>query len=304
MTDSTSFQFQTCGKWILAGEHAVLRGSPALVFPAHHFSMKFTFVYGSEPLHIEMSGEGGRDLELIFWGPLEIALNRVGRARADLTGKLYVDSSIPLGAGLGGSAALCVGVAKLFAHLGWLTNSDIYEFSRQLENHFHGESSGVDVAIAMEASPLRFLRTGGRSRIQVLWRPHLYLSYCGQKGITSECVKRVNDWRAKNLKVCDLVDQKMIQSVKLAEQSLIINENQNSSEALGLLIQAMNHSLEAFKDWGLVEGALDEHLAWLRSQGALAVKPTGSGGGGYVLSLWKEKPPQIIANKLVSAFMA
>lgn len=30
----------------------------------------------------------------------------------------------------------------------------------------------------------------------------------------------------------------------------------------------------------------------LTAEGALAVKPTGSGGGGFVLSLWDRQPPE------------
>jgi mevalonate kinase len=30
----------------------------------------------------------------------------------------------------------------------------------------------------------------------------------------------------------------------------------------------------------------------IEALGALAVKPTGSGDGGFILSLWKEAPPK------------
>jgi mevalonate kinase len=48
--------------------------------------------------------------------------------------------------------------------------------------------------------------------------------------------------------------------------------------------------LESFSGWGLTTGVLGDHIQQLKDYGALAVKPTGSGDGGYVLSLWRQPP--------------
>ena len=32
-------------------------------------------------------------------------------------------------------------------------------------------------------------------------------------------------------------------------------------------------------------------MVMLKNAGAIAVKPTGSGGGGFVVSLWDKQPP-------------
>ncbi len=41
---------------------------------------------------------------------------------------------------------------------------------------------------------------------------------------------------------------------------------------------------------GLISESLQQHMQQLLHEGALAVKPTGSGSGGYVLSLWESEP--------------
>jgi mevalonate kinase len=44
---------------------------------------------------------------------------------------------------------------------------------------------------------------------------------------------------------------------------------------------------------------LEEHLGDLKRAGAVAVKPTGSGHGGYVLSLWRDEVPRLSRWELV-----
>ena len=56
------------------------------------------------------------------------------------------------------------------------------------------------------------------------------------------------------------------------------------------LADAMNQAQHCFHAWGLITPALAAHMQALRNAGAIAVKPTGSGGGGYVLSLWEQQP--------------
>lgn len=291
-----NFQAETYGKWILAGEHAVLRGAPALVFPAKDFVMKFTYEKSAQPLQIQFEGASGADLKLFFWGLVEQALEKIGRSRAELTGYLKIHSTLPLGAGLGASAALCVGVVQFFTSLGWVKDGDVYELSRQLEGVFHGESSGVDIAVAIEKRGLRFLRGGERTPIEINWRPNLYLSYSGERGATSDCVRRVNELRAISPHIGDKVDQEMRDAVRLAESALQLD----AVNGFTRLVEAITLAKNCFVQWGLTQGALDSHMQELLNAGAVAVKPTGSGGGGYVLSLWRDEPSPELQHRLVS----
>jgi len=290
---------ETFGKWILAGEHAVLRGVPALVLPIKNFSMRFDFkLNGGADFTTEFVGERGPELQLIFWGLVENALQKLNKTRADLKGSLTITSNLPLGAGLGASAALCVGLSRIMSRVGWLEEENVYEFSRQLENLFHGESSGVDIAVAMEGQGLKFLRGGERSKLVVNWQPQLYLSYSGKRGVTSECVRRVNELRARNRELGDKIDHQMREAVELAEKSLAMRE----TAGFEVLAQSLDMARDCFYQWGLCEGALDEHIKKLSREGAYSLKPTGSGGGGYVLSLWQKPPPESITSDLLPLF--
>jgi mevalonate kinase len=284
-------------KWILSGEHSVLRGSPALVFPLKSKSLNVT-IEDSTELNVQFKGSLGSDLELLFWGVLEKAMHRVGKNNSDLRKKIVFESEIPIGAGLGASASLCVAVGKILNKQGWIKDIDLYETCRDLENLFHGESSGVDIAVALSGEGLKFVRNGERSPIKMNWRPRLYVSYSGKRGVTMECIRKVKSLMAADPALGKKLDQQMTQSVELCERALALDE----AEGLKVLKQGMDLALDSFEQWGLTRGSVQDHLQMLRTAGAYAVKPTGSGDGGYILSLWENQPPMGLSPILNSCF--
>jgi mevalonate kinase len=78
------------------------------------------------------------------------------------------------------------------------------------------------------------------------------------------------------------IDLQMRDSVLLAVGAL----NNSSIAALSQLQQSINMARDCFAQWALIDSSAQAEMDRLLSQGALAVKPTGSGGGGYLLSLW------------------
>lgn len=294
---SAPFSTRTFGKWILAGEHAVLRGSPALAFPLKSRYLQLDYQPHPGTLEVEFRGEHGAEFKLLFYGVIENALSQL-KITEPLQGTFTIFSSLPVGTGLGASAALCGAVARWCAARGWVRHEDVYEFARRLEDLFHGESSGVDLAVSLSGVGVRFMREKGHVPIQQQWTPNLYLSYCGQRGMTSECVAKVKRLFETDPGLAVKLDQQMRLAVDLAEKSLT---NKESVGHAGFK-ESLELAAACFDQWGLCGGDLANHIRHLREAGALAAKPTGSGGGGYVLSLWSGSPPVSLQQLLAPAF--
>ena len=279
-----SFTTRTYAKWILAGEHAVLRGCPAIAFPLTNRALELRYVPGDKPFQVHFSGTHGEELRLLFFGVIENALRKLSRTEP-LLGTFRVQNEIPVGTGLGASAALCGAIGRWCESQGWIEDDGVYEFSRQLEDLFHGESSGVDLAVSLSAAGVHFVRGGERRALKPAWWPKLYLSYCGARGMTSDCVNKVKAMFETDPPRARLLDERMHNAVLSCEAALL--DPESGWETLRSALAAAG---ECFAEWGLSSGDLGQHMADLRAAGASAVKPTGSGGGGFVLSLWREEP--------------
>jgi len=289
------FETTTYGKWILAGEHAVLRGSPALAFPLLSRSLRLKYTPSERPLTVQFGGSHGEELQLLFYGVIENALSRL-QISEPLTGHFELISDLPVGGGLGASAALCGAVARWCEGQGWICMDEVYEFARGLEDLFHGESSGVDLAVSLSKQGIRFVRGGDRIELKPQWWPRLFLSYTGRRGMTSECVTKVKGMFETSRELAERLDLRMRESVTLAERAL---KSSDPQEGLPLLVRAFELARDCFERWSLTEGDVGRHMQMLDRHGALAVKPTGSGGGGYILSLWENEPPESLRTELV-----
>lgn len=292
---SYDFETTTHGKWILAGEHAVLRGHGALVFPLADKKLTLRYKKSPKPLYITHNGPYGEGCSAPIWQLIDTGLNALNIASSDITGELNITNHIPIGAGMGASAALCVGMTRWFQAC-FDSNIQIFEFARMLEDCFHGQSSGLDIAGAAAPAEGVYFKSGVATPITSNWKPRWYLSYSGEPGITSECIKHVQILWQHDKPRAEALDERMTDSVSQARDALM----NTTPEAIQLLAKAIHQASKCFEAWGLINSALDTHMKTLREAAALAVKPTGSGGGGYVLSLWETLPPSSISTNLIT----
>ncbi|PSL16298.1 mevalonate kinase [Marinobacterium halophilum] len=172
------------GKIILSGEHAVVYGAPALALAVdRHMRIHYrpdqlprlswhaqerTHVLGLDKLaslrrrldsHFERYLRGELPITRILQKPAELAFYAVDMARVlsglDIRpqGSLSIDSDIPIGAGMGSSAALIAALLKLFGHV-----DDLDELIRQVrhcERLQHGRGSIIDAAAVCSGGLVR-----------------------------------------------------------------------------------------------------------------------------------------------------
>ena len=269
-TTLPTFTSTVHGKWILVGEHAVLRGCPAILFPVKNKAMTLSYWYAPEKARAEFSGEFGTELHLLFWSVVERASEILNFNIGDIRGSFHIENYIPLGAGMGASAAICVAVGRWLVAEGKLLQENLLEFARQLENLFHDESSGADIAVAIANEGIYFSRSGGMHTIKPNWIPNWYLSFSGQVSSTARCVKKVKALWENNPKLGEHIDRQMAEAVAMAEKALYLNQEQG----LPMLSNAITIGQKCFEQWDLTKGNVAAHMQVLQNAGAIATKPT------------------------------
>ena len=101
----------------------------------------------------------------------------------------------------------------------------------------------------------------------------------------------------QNWSQAEQIDNMMKQSVSLCLQAL--NEK-DEGQGYNLLTKALSLGEDCFRKWRLISYDLERHIEHLKTNGALAVKPTGSGLGGHVISLWDTLPPSPVKKQLLA----
>ena len=162
----------------------------------------------------------GETLLMFFWGVLETGLKLIDKKHSDVTGKFFWENNIPMGGGLGFSAAFCVALARWFMWKGWLKEANLFEFSRHLEDQFHGKSSGVDIAGAISDCGVFYQAGAIKHYIDCAWQPSLYLSHTDSVSVTAECVSLVDELWRSNPELAKRIDQDMMQSVLTSERAI------------------------------------------------------------------------------------
>lgn len=251
-------RFRVSGKCILLGEHSVVRGHPALVFPLQSRSLELMPSKETNAFSDPLKRTLDRAMEMLAW-------------KKELP-SVKVESTIPMRAGLGSSAALSVAVVRFLQWQG-APITDAFSFALELENLFHGKSSGIDVAAVLEGQPIRFQKSAAPKPLTSYWKPHLYLVDTGLRSSTKACVEKVTQLQRPDL------DEAMAAAVQAAEQSFLQKD-------LKGLAEQINKAHEVFQQWNLVPEEVEKQRQELMKAGALAVKLTGSGDGGFLLSLW------------------
>ena len=265
-----------CGKFIVSGEHAVLDGAPCLVYPLRRLRLR---IERSTSPHFDIRGDGisvdAKRKTQFFEAALQVGFTETVLQNSQFS----VRSEIPLGSGLGSSAALCVALARMARPN---SNPDeIFAIAHLAEGIFHGRSSGADPAGVTSERPILYQMAGGRCEEFVAPQGVPYFWALRDSGATRDTARVIEQLRTSD------------QSRKrLFELSTYI-PNFIARGDVPALIEAINELSRRHAEMGLVNAALEKCFEDMRNEGAVATKLTGAGRGGFALGLY---PVSCLAN--------
>lgn len=276
------------GKVILVGEHAAVYGHPAL---AGALACGVTLrARASDGLSLDVAGwdvhvEAGDD------HPVARALEAVAAALGVTRAAVEGEADVPPAAGLGSSAALAVALARsLAAHAGAsLADAAVEDVAASAERCFHGNPSGIDVAVAARGGLGLYRRGQGLTPIAAT-PITLVIGLSGEPRSTAAMVERVAQARAARTAA---VDAELAALGAAAERAaVILCAPIVDTAALGEIFVDAHARLSSL---GVSAPVLDAMVAAAGGAGASGAKLTGGGGGGAVIALAPGREDAVIA---------
>ncbi|MEI6805068.1 MAG: mevalonate kinase [Myxococcaceae bacterium] len=268
------------GKIILAGEHAVVYGYPAIAMTID-LEVRIIARLSSRPgLNFARPKiDPEHKSASLFVEVLPKLIELLGSRIKQL--EFQIDSDIPGGCGLGSSAALSVGLIR--AALDFFDESrsaqEIARMALELEKIFHGNPSGVDHTVIAEEGLIWFER--GKAQKIISQKP-LNLSikmaspHAGTLAAVQAVRRRYEQDKAGTTQIFEAISELTYSMRRAIEQGEL-------PEVGRLMTQ--NHEL--LNKLGVSTNELDLLCADALEQGALGAKLTGAGGGGCIIALYE-----------------
>lgn len=273
------------GKVILLGEHAVVFGQPALAaalpfgveveaLPATNGGVRFE---GAQPPPDERIAPA-----------IQVVAHALGVEHA----RLRVRTELPIGGGLGSSAAFSVALARALAALQGMDAAPevIESVALDAERVFHGRASGVDHTTSARGGLLLFWK-GEPPRVEPVRaaRPiPLVLGLTGKSRSTRAFVTSLADRLERDpdeLGPC-------VERLGALAKGGAVDVESGDLESLG---RRFDEAHELLVRCDVSCEPLDEIVAAARQAGALGAKLTGAGGGGAAIALAPDPEPVVAA---------
>lgn len=318
-----SLVVRTPAKLILSGEHAVVYGNPALAMAVNLYTQTTisnqltqknilfnlrNFCYHqalsmSELRHLKLRIkekyqkflQGQYEIRDVLKEPFELLqyafTHFIDNRKVKLPQgvEIHTESNIPIGCGMGSSAAAVVSVMYGVASFSRLEidSQSCYQLAWEAENVQHGHSSGVDVYLILHGGCIRFQKDGGKEVRPIPKRSFLLVNTGTPEATTGECVYAAST-HLKNettlLKEFADVTDRMDQALQ--------------GDDLNLLQESIRHNHHLLSKIGVVPEKVQQFIAELEQRGA-AAKICGAGSvrgesAGIVLIVSDEDVSDIV----------
>ncbi len=264
------------GKLILMGEHAVVYGHPALAMAV------------DRGLHVKLTlrpGPTGLDQPFADDPRLHRALLTVLPATGVC---VRIESTLPIGRGMGSSAALAVALARgsLTLEGSDINDAAVNERAFAVERIFHGSPSGIDHTVIMRGGAVLYRRTASDPEFETFALPELPIVVIdsGSAGNTADMVKAVADQRSTNEPYLEQMG-----ALLLSTRAALLGGD------IPTIGQAWHENHWLLRAIGVSTPVLDEIVRTAVGAGAAGAKLAGAGGGGVVIALCPEPEPVLEA---------
>jgi hydroxymethylglutaryl-CoA reductase len=272
------------GKIILLGEHAVVYGRHALAIPIPN-AVRAAVRPCDNTTTVSIKEWGLRaEVTAASSDGVAAAINRIldELDARDTRFAIDVSSCLPMGMGLGSSAAIAVAITRAVARsLGQdIDDERVNEIAYACEKLAHGTPSGVDNTLSCFSKAMLFQNRGSLhiQPLQLAEEIPLVVAFSRQAGPTQEQVAGVRArYELDTVRYEALFDQ--IDDLSLAGASAL---QARRYDELGRLMNVCHGLLNAIE---VSTPDLENIVAIARDHGAVGAKLTGAGGGGSVVAL-------------------
>jgi len=296
--EANVFSGEACGKAILFGEHSVVYARPAIAIPVKCVKAQAVVYTKTDDPGVLYAKDINRRIEFSD-KENRATLARLLRKVVSLFGmedfnwKIEISSTVPIGSGMGSSAAVATAIIRAMASaLGKeLSAEELSRLVYETETLYHGSPSGIDNTVITMEKPVWFIQ-GEPPEVLKVGRPFtIVLGNTGRPSRTKDVVNTVRyRWKSEPEKFEALFDE-IAQITRRGRKAL---ETGNISE-IGSLMDK-NHEL--LKAMGVSSSHLDRLVNAARNAGALGAKLTGSGKGGVMIALAKSDNAKNIGDAL------
>ncbi|RME02313.1 MAG: mevalonate kinase [Planctomycetota bacterium] len=261
-------------KIILAGEHFVVNGCPAIALPLPNCRLSVQISPTTNPpTHPPL-----------IHAALEICQKHLGGPGTSL--HLHIHSQIPQAFGMGSSAALSVAIPRAYSQLVQkpLSTSQILKISMEIEQIAHGTASGIDSTTITYEQPLYFLKNQPPQFLQPAPGIALAILSSQTPSKTKQMVNAVQNFRRQHPHTYNQLLQQAKTCVEQTKNALLKGDPNT-------LAQWTNHNQNLLQQIGVHTPKTQQLIQLALQCGALGAKTSGGGGGGIVLAI--TSPPKL-----------
>lgn len=305
----------TPGKLILSGEHAVVYGNPALAIAVNRYAsatikrqmlphvsfdladLAYKARLSLDSLHdlkkrikkkYDKFVRGDVGIRQVLQQPVELAqfalsvLTEALNVRLPHGVNVRVQSDIPVGCGMGSSAAIVLSVMYAMSQYleQPLSEETLYQLALNAENMQHGRSSGLDLRVALRGGGLYV--HGDKLESRLLPTQAFYLVNTGVPDTTTgQCVEAVAPHFKDSNVVNDFAAVTALMDEGLRQQNIITMQ------------EAVRHNHQLLKHIGVVPARVQTFIESIEAAGG-AAKTCGAGAiagdkGGIVLVMMEQE---------------